>query len=79
MKPEERDAALLWDMLEAAKDIAEFTENIEFVDFNSNKMLRYAVERQLVVIGEAANHISEKFRILHPEISWRGIIGQRNV
>lgn len=42
-------------------------------------MLRYAVERQLVVIGEAANHISENFKMAHPEIPWKGIIGQRNV
>lgn len=44
-----------------------------------NRILRFAVERQLLVIGEAASHISDAFREKHPEIPWMGIIGQRNV
>lgn len=32
-----------------------------------------------MVIGEAANHVSEEFREEHPEIPWIQIIGQRNV
>jgi uncharacterized protein with HEPN domain len=42
-------------------------------------MVRYAVERQLMVIGKAANHISEKFQHEHPEIPWCQMVGQRNV
>jgi uncharacterized protein with HEPN domain len=42
-------------------------------------MLRGAVERHLEIIGEAANRLSRGFRAAHPEIPWRGIIGQRNV
>ena len=79
MPPEERDLALLWDMREAAREIIEFTKDVEFVHFASNKILRYAVERQIMVIGEAANHVSEHFKQEHPAIPWSGIIGQRNV
>jgi uncharacterized protein with HEPN domain len=79
MPPEDRDLALLWDMREAARDITAFMQGVTFFHFNSNKMLRYAVERQLVVIGEAANHVSGTFKQAHPEIPWKGIIGQRNV
>jgi len=42
-------------------------------------MIRYAVERQLLVIGEAANHISVQFRENHPEIPWQPMIGLRNI
>ena len=42
-------------------------------------MLRYAVERQVLVIGEAAARVSEDLRQAHPEIPWKSIIGQRNV
>jgi len=42
-------------------------------------VLRYAVERQLTVIGEAARRVSPAYRRAHPEIPWQGIIGQRNV
>lgn len=62
MPREDRDTALLWDMRKAARDISEFMQGITFFHFNSNKMLRYALERQLVVIGEAASHVSETFK-----------------
>jgi uncharacterized protein with HEPN domain len=32
-----------------------------------------------MVIGEADNHISEKFHDEHPKIPWRQMVGQRNV
>ena len=47
----------------------------EFVD---NRMIRYAVERQLIVIGEAANQFSKKFHADHPEIPWRQMVRERN-
>lgn len=31
------------------------------------------------VIGDAARHVSETFKINHPEIPWRSIVGQRNI
>ena len=59
MRPEQRDAAYLWDIHQAAQEIIHFVENLIFYDFENDKMVRYAVERQLLVIGEAAKHISE--------------------
>lgn len=79
MLPEDRDAALLWDMREAARDIVAFMQGVEFIHFTANKILRYAVERQLLVIGEAAKRVSENFKHAHPEIPWSAIIAQRNV
>jgi len=61
MLPKERYKAYLWDIVEACKDILQFTDNIEFQEFSTNKMIRYAVERQIIVIGEAANHLSVGF------------------
>jgi uncharacterized protein with HEPN domain len=79
MKPEERDLAYLWDMREAAREIFAFMKDVSYITFEKNHILRYAAERQLMVIGEAANHVSEGFREKHPEIPWMQIIGQRNV
>jgi len=79
MHPEERDMAYLWDMREEARQIGKFIKGVSFEQFISNNMIRYAVERSLLIIGEAANHISEQFRQAHPEIAWYPIIGQRNV
>jgi len=79
MLPEERDAALLWDMLEAARDIAGFALGVSYARFENDKMLRYAVERQILVIGEAARSVSDSFKQAHPQIPWKSIVGQRNV
>ena len=79
MRPEDRDLAYLWDIREAAREISGFVKGIQFTGFIGNRMVRYAVERQLLVIGEAANHISQKFQEDHPEIPWRQMVGQRNV
>ena len=79
MRPEERDLAYLWDMREEARQIAAFLKGIPYAKFVQNKMVRYAVERSLMIIGEAANHVSDEFQDAHPEIAWRQIIGQRNV
>jgi len=38
-----------------------------------------ATERELLIIGEAANHLSPQFRNKHPEIPWAVFIGFRNV
>jgi uncharacterized protein with HEPN domain len=35
--------------------------------------------RNIAIIGEAARHLDESFRVNHPEIPWSGIIGARNI
>lgn len=40
---------------------------------------RYAVERALELVGEAARRVSQETREAHPEIPWAGIIAFRNV
>jgi uncharacterized protein with HEPN domain len=47
--------------------------------FCQDKRTRFAVEWQLLIIGEAASHVSELFRAAHPEIPWAGIVGHCNV
>jgi uncharacterized protein with HEPN domain len=79
MLPEAKDAALLWDMRRAALEIVGFVKDVTYERFQSNNMLRYAVERQILVIGEAAKNVSSKFKDTHPEILWSAIIAQRNI
>lgn len=79
MQPEDRDAAYLWDMLDAASSILRFIDSKSFDHYLQDRMLQLAVERALEIIGEAAHNVSLEFRLEHPEIPWKGIIGQRNV
>lgn len=79
MRPEKTDAAYLWDMLDAAKTAREFTRGIKFFQYERDRKLQLAVERSIEIIGEAARHVSKEFQEQHPEIPWRGIIGQRHM
>ena len=74
-----KDKAYLWDISQACKDILEFIEGISFHDFSNKKMIRYAVERQILVIGEAAKHLSDEFISENPQIPWKKIIAMRNI
>jgi uncharacterized protein with HEPN domain len=79
MQPDAKDAAYLWDMLDAARAVQSFIASREFQDYEADRMLRGAVERHIEIIGEAANRVSRGFRAAHPEIPWQRIIAQRNV
>lgn len=79
MKPSERDAAYLWDMLDAARNTRELTRGRSFDRMMKDLRTRLALERSMELIGEAARRVSEKFRGEHGEIPWKGIIGLRNV
>jgi uncharacterized protein with HEPN domain len=79
MPPDKRELSYLWDMQNAAKEINEFMHGVKFANFEKNKVLRYAAERLLLIIGEAANHLSPQFRKKHPEIPWAIFIQFRNI
>lgn len=66
-------------MLTAARAVVEFVQGRTLEDYESNLMLRSAVERQVEIIGEAARRVSKEFQELHPEIPWRPIQAQRHV
>ena len=79
MQPNKQDATYLWDMLDAAKAVREFVSSRTYIDYQKDRMLRGAVERNIEIIGEAARHISEAFQQAHPEIPWKSVVGQRNI
>ena len=45
MQPRERDAAYLWDMLDAAQAVRQFTANMDADQYMSNRQVQMAVER----------------------------------
>lgn len=49
MLPEKRDAAYLWDMREAARDIVGWVKDVSYEQFCNDEMLHSAVERKLEV------------------------------
>jgi len=69
MKSSDFNEARLSHIREAIEYIETFTAGKTKSDLYDDAMLRFAVERQLEIIGEAANHLSESFKLSVPEIS----------
>jgi len=79
MQPEQRDAAHLWDMLDAARGVLSLIQGMSEEDYLSDRRTQLAVEREVEVIGEAAGRVSRMLQEAHPQIPWRKIIAQRHV
>lgn len=79
MPLEDRDAAYLWDMLQAAHEAVEMMEHYDLAAFLENRVMLRAAERIVEIIGESARHVSAPGKETTPDIPWRQIIGQRNI
>ena len=65
----------------AAFDACSFVEGINQEDFRCDKRTQAAVVMNLIVIGEAATKVMDKFpefASAHGGISWRSLRGMRN-
>lgn len=79
MQANTRDAASIWDMVQAIRRIQDFTIGLSFDDYQASILIQSAVERQLEILGEAAGRVSEAFRQMQPDIDWRRAVGLRNI
>lgn len=76
----DKDPLVLFNhIFDAVSRIEVFLKDVSWEDFEKeNSMVFSAVIRELEVVGEAACHIPEEFRIKHNDIPWVQIIGMRN-
>lgn len=65
--------------MDAIDDIQIYTENFSVQDFSENKMAFDACVRQLGIVGEACNHISNEIKSLYTEIPRHEMVGLRNI
>ena len=79
MREPERDPGRLLDIIQAAKNIIDFTEGCTKEQLSSDKLRYYAVVKNVEIIGEAAYMLSLEFKEKHNEIPWSNIIGMRHV
>ena len=75
-----KDLKKIQDILEAIEAIESYSVSTydEFLS-DDKKAVREATLYNLIIIGEAANHISEEFQEKHPSIPWSPMIGTRNI
>ncbi len=72
------DTVYLRHILDAIEMIEGYTRGLSENEFYAHAMAKDAVVREIEIIGEAANNISDEFRHQHPEIPWAKMIGIRN-
>lgn len=65
-------------MLDAAKEAHSFAKNKPMEELEDNRMLVLAVLKDLEILGEAANKVSEETQEKFKEVPWKEIIGMRN-
>ena len=68
-----RDKTRLSDILSAIEDIDLFSRDTR------DKKTRLAIERNLEIIGEAAQHLSTELKNCYSNVPWKYIIGMRNI
>ena len=70
----------LWDIQQSGQAILEFIANKTFEDYEQERILRSAVEREFVIIGEATNRLLRHDEELAIQITnHQRIISLRNV
>jgi uncharacterized protein with HEPN domain len=74
-----KDKVRIQHILEAIHQIEDYIQNNSYDNFVSNKMLVDATVRQLEVIGEATNHLSDEIKLHYSNVEWKQIIGLRNI
>jgi len=73
------DKARLQHILLAIDEIESYVANVSFETFSEDSMMKYACIKQLEIIGEASNHLTEKTLEQAEEIDWGKIVGLRHI
>jgi uncharacterized protein with HEPN domain len=73
------DFARLQHISDAIIEIESYVGTIDFNGFSGNSMMVFACIKQLEIIGEASNHLSDDIKAQYDSLEWRQIIGLRNI
>ena len=74
-----RDIGRLEHILTAIANVQIFLEGKTFDDLCQDKILFYAVVKNIEIVGEAANNITKELQMRHPEVQWKDVISMRHV
>lgn len=79
MRNKSGDTIRLQHILDAILEIESYLVDTDFAGFIQNSMMRFACIKQLEIIGEAGNHITNETKVKFSSVEWGQIIGMRNV
>lgn len=73
------DKVRLLHIFDAIAEVETYLYGVSKEQFFSNSEKRFATIKQIEIIGEACDRMSETVKAGHPEIPWRSIKGFRNI
>lgn len=73
------DKTRILHILEAITEIEHYLAGVSYNEFLSGSEKRYATIKQIEIVGEACNNLTEELKNAHPEIAWKPIRGFRNI
>jgi len=76
--PPRDDESRVADIVLAARRVQRFVADVNRDEFLADERTVYAVLHALLLIGEAASHLSEQFKQEHETLPWVQITGLRN-
>lgn len=79
MKRGEADKIRLEHILASIAFILSNTREKTEDEFYRDEVLKYAVQKHIEIIGEAANYLSKELIMKYTDVDWRGIVGARNI
>ena len=79
MRDQLKDADRLAHIIEAIENVNAFMKDKSPEDLQGNKLLYYAVVKNIEIVGEAAYKLTVEFKENHPEIPWRLIEKMRHI
>lgn len=73
-----KDRKKLQDILDSIQTIEDYSVST-YKEFLEDSRTQDAILYNLIIIGEAANQVSEQLKEMHPEVPWSAMIGTRNI
>ena len=78
MREASKNIIRLEHIVQAIERIKRYTLGKRFDDLVKDDMMYYAVVKNIEIIGEAANLLTNEFKSEHPDTQWKLITGMRN-
>ena len=78
MREASKDIIRLEHIIQDIERIKRYTLGKRFDDLVKDDMMYYAVVKNIEIIGEAANLLTNEFKSEHPDTQWKLITGMRN-
>ena len=79
MREHSRDKERLEHILDAISVIENGLATYPKEELLENRLLYYGLVKQIEIIGEAANMLTQEFRDSHADVNWRPIVNMRHV